>query len=95
VGAIGNTWKLEEQLGVMLGAIGGTLWEHGVNIKIQKTNKTQTPHPQTKKLAPPQCILSPPQSSLSLIVLLGEEGHESLELMLPVRTHQGLVNLIL
>jgi hypothetical protein len=86
VGAIGNTWKLKEQLGVTSRAMGGTLWEHGGNTEIQKNKENSKPHPQTKKLGHPQCILSPPQSSLRLLLLLGEEGNELLELMLPIRT---------
>ncbi len=59
VGAIGNTWKLEEQLGVTLGAIRGTLRKHGGNTKIQNTKKTQNPIIPKQKTGPSSMHIEP------------------------------------
>jgi hypothetical protein len=90
----GGNWERMETWGTIgsdvasyRGNLVGTWWEH----RKSKKQKKLKPHPQTKKLGPPQCILSPPQSSLSLLVLLGKEGNESLQLTLPVRTHHGVL----
>jgi hypothetical protein len=77
-----ETWvTIGSDVGSYQGNLVGTWWQDW-NPKNKKNSNLI--HKQ-KKLSPPQCILSPPQSSLSLLVLLGKEGNESLELMVPVR----------